>query len=342
MLTTAGLLMMSALSLRLAPTADQLAAPDGVLTLGDRVVVITDDRSIRGHVTDLTDDALVLIEDGARLQVPLAGIQRIDRLGDRLLNGVAVGAAIGGASTLGLMAHLCKNCSDVSASLDPRMTLLGTLMGMGVGAIVDAVIVGRTNVFKASAGRKSPVLSADAARPLQGTEKRNTAIAFGRAGWARLTDDEGSLGGGGSSGAGAIVPIGRRVAVQVAYDRHDHRREFEFGRTFQGTEQLVSAKALFFLQPDQAIRPYVGIGPGVIDSERTSESPTFQPRGAFPVQGQPEIFSYRTRGVMLGLATGFEARVGHRLSVLGELTLDLGSRVALDSTRLTIGAGWSF
>jgi hypothetical protein len=76
-----------------------------------------------------------------------------------------------------------------------------------------------------------------------------------------------------------------------------------------------------------------------------SEFPTFVlPPGPFPfpVPGPPEIFRYHTRGGGLGVATGVDVRVTKRLSVLGDLTLDLSDPEALGSTRVTAGAGWRF
>jgi hypothetical protein len=37
-----------------------------------------------------------------------------------------------------------------------------------------------------------------------------------------------------------------------------------------------------------------------------------------------------------------DARLTGHLSVLGDLTVDLGNAEALASTRLTVGAGWRF
>ncbi|HSC28089.1 MAG TPA: outer membrane beta-barrel protein [Vicinamibacterales bacterium] len=203
-----------------------------------------------------------------------------------------------------------------------------------------------TGLLAASAAPQ-PVVSPRA----QAGGTRHAPVIFGRVGWARFTDDEGSLGDGTSVGFGVIVPLTRRFGIQVAYDRHDHRRDFEpvgpLGATtsggFSGTEQLVTAKALFFFLAGHAVRPYAGIGVGFLDSRRVSEFPTFvfSPEGV-PLPGPAEIFTYHTRGAGLGFAAGVDARVTDRISVIGDLTLDLSSPDALGSTRLTVGAGWRF
>jgi Outer membrane protein beta-barrel domain len=329
------------------------AQPAPTLLQGDRLIVTDDRQSIRGRIADLTDDMLVLDRDNNPLRIPLTTIRQIDRTGDSLFNGSAIGAGIGGATALAAMGIACGNsgCADTSTSLDPRLTLLGTLIGAGIGAMVDAAIERRQTMY--TAGAPKPLL-APRARAGETTRRgaaRFAPTVFGRFGWARLTDDEGWLGDGATVGFGAIVPITTRLGLQVAYDRHKHRRDFEpvgppgtpARGGFTGTEQLVTAKALFFFRPDQRVRPYAGIGIGFLDSTRVSEFPTFvnQP-GGFPVPGPPEIFRYDFRGGGIGFAAGLDVRVTGRLSILGDLTLDLAGREALGSNRLTAGAGWRF
>jgi hypothetical protein len=321
------------------------------LAPGDRIDVTDERQTIRGRIAELTSESLVLVNDDGRRRLALPSVQQIDRVGDPLWNGTAIGAAVGGGSALAAMAKACSNtnCSDTSANLDPRITLLGTLIGAGVGAAIDAMIDGRRTVYRA--GQPEASQPAPTVQPSRPHPSRFAPTVFGRVGWARLTDDEGSLGGGTTMGVGVIVPIWRRVALQVAYDRHDHRRDLESGAPpgivvtggFTGTEQLVTAKALFYFREGAAVRPYAGIGVGYLDSERQSEFPTFvlQP-GNMVVSGPPEIFRYHTTGAGLGFAAGVDARVTRRLSLLGDLTLDLNQREALGSTRLTVGVGWKF
>ncbi len=311
--------------------------------------VATDDRqSIRGRIAEITADSLLL--DGTRpVRVPLASLRQIDRVGDSLANGAALGAGIGGGATLALIAKTCSNsnCADTSASQDPQLVLAGSLVGAGVGAIIDAAIDRRRTVYRAGQAYAPPTTRRD---PVT-TPVAGRVLIFGRVGWTRLTDDEGTLGDGGSVGVGTIVALTPRIGVQVAYDRHDHRRDFETGgptgkygvRGFTGTEQLVTAKVLFFFRAGQRVRPYVGIGGGFLDSERVSEFPRFVPGPqGFPEPGPPEVFRYHTTGRGFGFATGMDVRVSTRFSVLGDLTLDLNDPDALGSTRLTIGAGWRF
>jgi opacity protein-like surface antigen len=339
----------------LLAVASAQATPAPALTLkpGDRVVVTDDRQSIRGRIADITADTVILDNDSRPVRLPLTTIRQIDRSGDSLFNGSAIGAALGGGSTLALMAQACSNsdCADTSSSFDSRLTLLGTLIGAGIGALVDAAIDGRKTVYTAGAPKPVLVPGKAPAAVVPGGPARLSPTVFGRFGWARLTDDEGSLGDGATVGFGVIVPLTSRIGLQVAYDRHNHRRDFEpagppgtsISGGFTGTEQLVTAKALFYFRPGETVRPYAGIGIGFLDSRRVSEFPTFvsQPNG-FPTPGPPEILRYHTSGAGLGFAAGIDVRVTTRLSVLGDLTLDLNDPDALGSTRLTAGAGWRF
>ena len=289
-------------------TATPQPEPLPNLKLYDHVEVTDDSRTIRGRMTQLTADALVVQGDRGRVSLPLATVQRIDRVGDSLLDGTAIGAAVGGASALALMAKQCTNnkCSDISASLDPRFAAFGTLVGAGVGALIDKVIQKRKTVYRAGAGQPSPTI---AQRKPAGPQK-NGILVFGHAGGVQLSDDEGSLGGGATAGGGVIVPIGQRFGVQVGYDRHTRKREFELNRSFHGTEQVFTAKGLYFFRSTEAIRPYVGFGLAFIDSKQQSVSPTFTLGPGFQVLPGPlETIDSHSQGSGAGFAVGMDARV---------------------------------
>ena len=111
---------------------------------------------------------------------------------------------------------------------------------------------------------------------------------------------------------------------------------------FSGTEQLFTAKALMFFREDKAVRPYAGLGLGLFDSRRVSEFPNYTvgPGGIVPIGS--EVYRYRSIDVGLGFAAGLDGRVTTRFSILADLTLDLARESALGSTRLTVGGGWHF
>jgi len=327
-----------------ADSRTRAAAEAAVLEPRDLVEVTDTTQLLRGFLATLTADALVLESEGSRVTIPVATIQRIDRVGDSLLSGTAIGAAVGGAAALALQAKLCTNnkCSDISANLDPRLTLFGALVGAGVGALIDSAFHGRKTVYRAGTGQAAPTMARPGPPP--GLEK-NGIVLFGHIGGAQVSDDEGSLGGGATAGAGAIVPIGRRFGVQIGYDRHTRTRDFGLDRGFFGTDQVITAKGLYFLRSTKAIRPYVGYGLTFIDSNQRSVSPTFLlGSGNQVLPGPLETFRSHTQGGGQGFAAGVDARVSARVSVLGDLTFDFTDNKpeGIGSTRLTIGAGWRF
>jgi hypothetical protein len=347
-LVTPALLLASVLAASAQQPADS-RSPD-VLTHGDRVIILIRDerQTIRGLVANLTPDEVTLEQDSMPIRIPLAGVQQIDRIGDPLFNGAAIGGGIGAAAALAAMARACSNtgCSDTSSNLDPRMTLLGALGGAALGAVIDAVMERPKTVYTAASGQM-PVFRASSS-----TAAGAPQIVFVRAGWASFADDEGGLGDGGSIGAGVILRVWRNIGVQVAYDRHSHRRDITSGGPpgstatggFSGTEQLITVKTLFFARAGHAVRPYGGIGLGYLRSKRTSEFPTFvlPPGSFFPVPGPSEIFEYQTRGAGMGFSAGAVARLSNRFSVLGDVSLDFANPNALSSARLTAGAGYRF
>jgi hypothetical protein len=324
-------------------------APAAVTTLapGDAVVAVVEgDRSIRGRLRAIAADSLAVDADGAPLRIPLSSVRQIDRVGDSVLGGAAIGAALGGASALGGMALACSNtgCADTSSNLDPRLGLVGALAGAGIGALIDGLHEGRTTVYRT--GDAPPTLVA--AR--QQSADPVPWMVFGRAGWAGFSDDEGSLGDGGAFGAGILMPLGRRGGLQLSYDRHNHRRDIESGAppglgasggSFHGTEQVLAAKALLFFRDGKMFRPYAGLGAGLLDSRRTSEFTTFQIVGGSIVPGPTEVISYRTNELAIGFAGGGLWRLTPRLSILGDLSLDLAAD-GLGSSRVTVGAGYHF
>jgi hypothetical protein len=318
-----------------ANTAGRQALAVVEIDAGARVEVATQEKTIRGRLDSVTFDALFVTTPGGQERIPLSTVQTVTRVGDPLFNGSFIGAAIGGAASVALVYKICSNtqCADTSSNLDPRLILLGTAIGTGIGALMDRSSSARTLVYRTGAGQILRIRDATSLGPVH-------PMILVRTGWARLTDDEGSLGHGASVGTAVTVPIRPRVGLQVEYARHTRARRLEFGGGFFGTEQLVTAKTLFYLLSGERVRPYAGLGLGFIDSTRRSELPTLP--GPRSIPGPLIVYRNHTRGAVLGFAAGADARVAGRLHMLGDLTADFGSPGALASTRLTIGAGWRF
>jgi hypothetical protein len=208
-----------------------VAGPSLPLSPGGRIVVIDEQQAIRGRLAEVSADSLVVDTDGARLAMPFAAVRQIDRLGDSPVNGAAIGAALGGVSAMSAMALACgnTNCADTSANIDPRLTLLGTLAGAGIGALIDAAIDKRTTVYR-SGGVQAPAAKAASA----GRVPREVFVRFG---WAGLSDDEGSPGTGASVGAGVILPLARDLLPRLR-TTGTHTSGISTTRRRRGSRQL--------------------------------------------------------------------------------------------------------
>jgi hypothetical protein len=111
-------------------------------------------RRLTGVVQGLAPSALTVKVDGRDQQWALADMRELWRRGDSLKNGALIGAAAGGAAGLigGIgLASLFEN--EVGAGARPlaAMTALGALGGLAAGAGIDALITGRTLVYRAPA-----------------------------------------------------------------------------------------------------------------------------------------------------------------------------------------------
>ena len=108
-------------------------------------------RRLTGVVQGLGPSALTVKVDGRDQQWALADMRELWRRGDSLKNGALIGAAAGGAAGLigGMgLASLFEN--EVGAGAGPlaAMTALGALGGLAAGAGIDALITGRTLVYR--------------------------------------------------------------------------------------------------------------------------------------------------------------------------------------------------
>ena len=127
-------------------------------------VYVTDDagRQTEGKLLRLDTDALVLLVDGTEQRFEAARVQRIDKRGDSLRNGVLIGAALG--IVFGSISAGISDCPGDDPGGGCPGFRVGTFAGaLGIytalGTAVDAMIVGRTRVFDADQRRGArPIL----------------------------------------------------------------------------------------------------------------------------------------------------------------------------------------
>ena len=104
------------------------------------VQVADQGEEMAGHLLDLGPSGVTLLVDGVRREVPLESVLRVQTRGDSLWNGTLIGAAVG-AVVFALVA------SEYGDAVYPG-ALLGTALYASVGASVDALIPGRTTLYR--------------------------------------------------------------------------------------------------------------------------------------------------------------------------------------------------
>lgn len=120
------------------------------LNLGDEVTVdARDGDSFAGRVGRLTPDLIAVTGPDARERVFTAtDVQRVRRRGDGLVNGVRIGAIVGGAVGA-VLAGLFSG--EFRAGDSVQGLLIFGAAGAGLGLAVDALHTGSTTVFRAPA-----------------------------------------------------------------------------------------------------------------------------------------------------------------------------------------------
>jgi len=115
--------------------------------------VYRDSQPIHGYLSRLTNEEITLVDEDKQEQIiPLDSIWRIDRSGDPVWNGFAIGAALGVGQWLLIRAELSGHLEQQFSTLLYSAGLCGL-----VGAGVDALHVGQSTVYRAP--RRKPGVS---------------------------------------------------------------------------------------------------------------------------------------------------------------------------------------
>jgi hypothetical protein len=129
------------------PTAS--AVPPG--SEGRRHAVrLSSGQEVTGRLLQIGPAQLRLLADGREWNFPLTDVDRIDRMGDSLINGAIVGALAAGV----MCAIVCGQGLDSTGQL-PAVVAGNTLVGALIGLGIDAANQKRTTVYQrpARAGR---------------------------------------------------------------------------------------------------------------------------------------------------------------------------------------------
>lgn len=154
LLSVAVFLIVLGIGARTGQAHDTLAHWPGTDTIGRTTIYLTDDTGAEttGRLIGLDEDSIALLVDGATERFPRERVSRLEKRGDSLLNGAIMGALIGGAFTA--LAAAFADCPDA------RSRCPGTRIAYGIGgaavygaigAGIDALIPGRTTLYKAAA-----------------------------------------------------------------------------------------------------------------------------------------------------------------------------------------------
>ena len=101
-------------------------------------------EEIAGHLLDLGPGGATLLGDGVRRDAPIASVLRVQTRGDSLWNGALIGAAIGALT----FAFVAAEYGDEAVGVG----LVSTAAWASIGASVDALLPGRTTIYRKSPG----------------------------------------------------------------------------------------------------------------------------------------------------------------------------------------------
>ena len=99
---------------------------------------------IAGHLVSLGASEVTLLVDGVRQDVPIESVLKVQMRGDSLRNGALIGALLGAVG-------FALAASEYGNAVVPG-ALLGTAVWASIGASVDALIPGRTTIYRKTPG----------------------------------------------------------------------------------------------------------------------------------------------------------------------------------------------
>jgi len=109
-------------------------------------VFSTSGEEIQGHLLQLDGASLTMLVAGARRDLPLDSILRIETRGDSVRNGAIIGAAIGVVAGL-------LSAAEVGDDATVPLTVSSAIVWGLIGAGIDALIPGRTVIYNRPTAR---------------------------------------------------------------------------------------------------------------------------------------------------------------------------------------------
>ena len=145
--------VLAALAMPVGARADDTARPlasISSLVKPSVYVHLRNGGEMAGALLRVTDDEIVVVVNAAETRIPAANVSMVEVPGDSLKNGFFIGAGIG--CGLGLLAGAAANDDDFGAGSIVAVSLVEAGVFGLIGAAIDALIDGRTVVYRASAG----------------------------------------------------------------------------------------------------------------------------------------------------------------------------------------------
>lgn len=120
--------------------------PDLRERISSEVWVYRGTTPTHGFLTRLTNTDLTLVDENNQEEtIPLEAVSKIERSGDPIWNGFAIGASVGVASGIGLSAELRGHTASKAALILYAAGIYGL-----IGAGIDAMRIGKTTVYDSS------------------------------------------------------------------------------------------------------------------------------------------------------------------------------------------------
>jgi len=147
--------VLAALAMPVGARADDTARPlasISSLVKPSVYVHLRNGGEMAGALLRVTDDEIVMVVNAAETRIPAANVSMVEVPGDSLKNGFFIGAGIGFG--LGLLAGAAADDGDDfgAGSIAAVSLVEAGVFGL-IGAAIDALIDGRTVVYRASAGQ---------------------------------------------------------------------------------------------------------------------------------------------------------------------------------------------
>ena len=131
-----------------AQTAPQRAHDLTAITAQKSIIVVDDlGKKTQGKLLRFTPDKLLMLVEGSEIAIDRRNVAKVFTRGDSVVNGMLLGVL--GGTALGVVGVVT---SENPGGLEGAAAVAFTVIGLGVGTAVDALITGQKLVYERAAG----------------------------------------------------------------------------------------------------------------------------------------------------------------------------------------------